>query len=247
MTPGRVSEAMACAATTGLKNLFMHLDWNQASIDSNRVCREEGHPGDYVQWDPAEFAHAHDWNVVYVPDGKDFRHGPARPAARAGVHRQRPADRDRVPDRQGLAVRHRGQGLARRRPQVLLRRASRTPSRRSSARSARASRCARADAQKCGGTDPVIIEAVLLGCAESRPRGRCEANRDKIRLLADNLAASRERLQKRARQPRAERPAPRRALRPEDRGPAKDRRRNSSSSRAPSSPCARRWATRSAT
>ncbi|MBU1908575.1 MAG: hypothetical protein KJ726_00835, partial [Verrucomicrobia bacterium] len=73
MTPGRVSEAMAGAATMGLKNLFLHLDWNQASIDSNRVCREDGHPGDYVQWDPAEFAYAHDWNVVYVPDGKDFR------------------------------------------------------------------------------------------------------------------------------------------------------------------------------
>ena len=36
--------------------------------------------------------------------------------------RQRPADRDRLPHGQGLAVRHRGPRLARRRPQALLRR-----------------------------------------------------------------------------------------------------------------------------
>lgn len=73
MTPGRVTEVMASAATSSLGNVVMHLDWNQAAIDSNAVCRDGATPGDYVQWDPREFAYLHDWNVVYVPDGFDFQ------------------------------------------------------------------------------------------------------------------------------------------------------------------------------
>ncbi len=73
LTPGRVSEAMAAAGTASLKNAILHIDWNQASIDSNKVCREDGGPGDYVQWDPMELAYLHDWNVIQVPDGKDFQ------------------------------------------------------------------------------------------------------------------------------------------------------------------------------
>ncbi len=73
LTPGRVAEALAAAGTASLGNAIVHVDWNQASIDSNRVCREDGHPGDYVQWTPMELFHLHDWNVVFVPDGKDFR------------------------------------------------------------------------------------------------------------------------------------------------------------------------------
>jgi transketolase len=73
MTPGRVSEAFAAAGTASLKNAVVHIDWNQASIDSNRVCRDGANPGEYVQWDPAEFAYIHDWNVILVPDGKDYR------------------------------------------------------------------------------------------------------------------------------------------------------------------------------
>src|SRR3990170_902836 len=42
LTPGRVSEALAAAGAASLDNLVCHLDWNQASIDSNRVCREDG-------------------------------------------------------------------------------------------------------------------------------------------------------------------------------------------------------------
>lgn len=72
LTPGRVSEACAAAGTASLSNLRVHVDWNQASIDSNRVCRDGETPGDYVQWDPRELFYLHDWNVVYVPDGKDF-------------------------------------------------------------------------------------------------------------------------------------------------------------------------------
>ena len=73
MTAGRVSEALATAATAQLWNARLHLDWNQASIDSDRVCREGDAPGDYVQWDPLEFCYLHDWNVIRVPDGKDLR------------------------------------------------------------------------------------------------------------------------------------------------------------------------------
>ncbi len=73
MTPGRVSEALATAATAGLLNVFLHVDWNQASIDSNRVCREGEKPGDYVQWNPMEMAYLHDWNVYRVDDGSDIR------------------------------------------------------------------------------------------------------------------------------------------------------------------------------
>jgi transketolase len=72
MTPGRVSEALAAAASSGLDNLCIHVDWNQASIDSDRVTRIGDQPGEYVQWDPREFLLVHGYNVVDVPDGFDF-------------------------------------------------------------------------------------------------------------------------------------------------------------------------------
>ncbi len=74
LTPGRVAEALAAAGTASLGNVFLHLDWNQASIDSNRVCREGTSPGDYVQWNPMEFFYLHDWNVIYVREGRNFQH-----------------------------------------------------------------------------------------------------------------------------------------------------------------------------
>jgi len=72
MTAGRVHEALSAAATAGLWNIVMHVDWNQASIDSNRVCREQDTPGDYVQWNPQELAYLHDWNVIVVSE-MDFQ------------------------------------------------------------------------------------------------------------------------------------------------------------------------------
>ncbi|MBT8075078.1 MAG: hypothetical protein KJN61_01295 [Gammaproteobacteria bacterium] len=72
MTPGRVAEAMASAATSGLDNLYFHVDWNQAAIDSDLVTRDGSLPGEYVQWDPCEFLLLHGFNVIYVPDGFDF-------------------------------------------------------------------------------------------------------------------------------------------------------------------------------
>jgi transketolase len=73
MTPGRVSESMAAAGTASLRNAILHVDWNQASIDSNTVCREGNIPGEYVQWNPMELSFLHDWNVIFVPDGKDLQ------------------------------------------------------------------------------------------------------------------------------------------------------------------------------
>jgi transketolase len=73
LTPGRVAEALAAAGTASLDNLVFHVDWNQASIDSNRVCREDAAPGDYVQWTPMELFFLHDWNVIEVKDGRDFQ------------------------------------------------------------------------------------------------------------------------------------------------------------------------------
>jgi transketolase len=73
LTPGRVAEALAAAGTASLDNVLLHLDWNQASIDSDQVCRENGHPGDYVQWNPMELFYLHDWNVIFVPDGRNMQ------------------------------------------------------------------------------------------------------------------------------------------------------------------------------
>ncbi|MBN2183743.1 MAG: hypothetical protein JW746_00295 [Candidatus Krumholzibacteriota bacterium] len=72
MTPGRVSEAMATAASAQMWNIMLHVDWNQSSIDSDRVCRDGETPGDYVQWSPTEFCYMHDWNVILVENGKDI-------------------------------------------------------------------------------------------------------------------------------------------------------------------------------
>lgn len=73
LTPGRVAEALAAAGTASLGHVILHVDWNQASIDSNRVCRDGATPGDYVQWTPTELAYLNDWNVIYVPEGFDWQ------------------------------------------------------------------------------------------------------------------------------------------------------------------------------
>ncbi|HOL63412.1 MAG TPA: hypothetical protein PK103_08630 [Elusimicrobiales bacterium] len=72
LTPGRVNEALASAATSRLYNAVIHVDWNQASIDSNSVCAEEGKNGDYVQWSVDELFYINDWNVINVANGLDF-------------------------------------------------------------------------------------------------------------------------------------------------------------------------------
>lgn len=72
MTPGRVAEALAGASAMRLYNIYYHVDYNQASIDTNHVCRDGDKKGDYVQWDPEELTYLHDFNVIHVDDGKDF-------------------------------------------------------------------------------------------------------------------------------------------------------------------------------
>ncbi|MBF0362545.1 MAG: hypothetical protein HQK49_16115 [Oligoflexia bacterium] len=72
LTPGRVQEMLAGAASAQIKNAIVHVDWNQASIDSNKVCREGDNVGDYVQWDPCELFYLNDWNVIFVADGFDY-------------------------------------------------------------------------------------------------------------------------------------------------------------------------------
>ena len=72
LTAGRVSEAAAVAATAQLKNVVFHIDWNEASIETERVTSDGKNPGDYVQWNPCEFFRIHDFNVIFVPNGHDF-------------------------------------------------------------------------------------------------------------------------------------------------------------------------------
>ena len=90
MTPGRVAEALASAATSGLENFYFHVDWNQASIDSDFVTRDGKTPGEYVQWDPCEFLLVHGFNVIYVPDGFDFAQIRAAQSQALAINNGRP-------------------------------------------------------------------------------------------------------------------------------------------------------------
>lgn len=90
LTPGRVAEALAFAATASLKNAFVHVDWNQSSIDSDRVTREGELRGDYVQWDPRELFYLHDWNVVDVDDGRDLQKVVAAQRLALAIDNQQP-------------------------------------------------------------------------------------------------------------------------------------------------------------
>jgi Transketolase len=73
LTAGRVAEALAIASRAGLDNLIIHLDWNQASIDSDKVCAQNGQAGDYVAWQPKELFYINGLNVIEVEDGSDFK------------------------------------------------------------------------------------------------------------------------------------------------------------------------------
>ena len=72
LTAGRCAEAMAIASRAGLDNLIVHLDWNQASIDSDKVTAENGTPGDYVAWEPSELFYLNGFNIIYVKEGLNF-------------------------------------------------------------------------------------------------------------------------------------------------------------------------------
>lgn len=72
LTAGRCSEAISMASTAQLKNVVFHIDWNEASIESERVTADGENTGDYVQWTPQELFYIHDCNVIFVPDGHGF-------------------------------------------------------------------------------------------------------------------------------------------------------------------------------
>ncbi len=74
LTAGRCAEAMAIASRAGLDNLIVHIDWNQASIDSDKVTAEKGTPGDYVAWEPSELFYLNGFNVIEVKQGLDAAH-----------------------------------------------------------------------------------------------------------------------------------------------------------------------------
>lgn len=205
LTPGRVAEALAAVGTASLDNAVVHLDWNQCSIDSNRVCREDGQPGDYVQWTPAELFHLHDWNVVQVVDGRDFRQIFAAQQAAANFANGQPtAIVYRTVKGWGYGIEGRAShgaghtlcsdgfcksvgeltGLAN---QLL-------PS-----CEANAQRCQAAD------TGPAIREACFWE-ALSVVRKALEANRPMVEALAARLMIARDRLNRRERRPRNDAP-----------------------------------------
>lgn len=90
LTPGRISETLATAATASLNNVILHIDWNQASIDSNAVCRDNDKPGDYVQWNPAELVYLNDWNTILVENGLDFKQVLAAQEKAMSIHNHQP-------------------------------------------------------------------------------------------------------------------------------------------------------------
>jgi len=73
MTPGRVHENLAHFWALSLWNFIIHVDWNNASIDADSVCTENG-PGQYVNWQPHELGLLHGYNVVFTENGMENNH-----------------------------------------------------------------------------------------------------------------------------------------------------------------------------
>jgi len=200
LTPGRASEALAAAGTTSLGNVLLHVDWNQASIDSDHVCREGNRPGDYVQWTPAELAALHDWNVISVSDGTDFQAiVRAQRLARildngqptAVVYRTVKGWRYGV---EGAASHGAGHGLCSAGFYEAVRPLEELAE-------LEIPRCERA-APPCGeGTDPEVVEACYWGALQGIRRA-VESRPGMVEVLATQLRAARRRLRELARGPR---------------------------------------------
>jgi len=205
LTPGRVAEALAAAGTASLDNAVLHVDWNQASIDSNRVCRDGDTPGDYVQWNPMELAMLHDWNVVYVTDGKDFQQVIAaqRLAGRlettqptAIVYRTVKGWQYGIEGRASHGAGHAlcSDGFYEALAPLTGRREVKLPS------------CAGLPAPRCAGPDGAGVMEECLWDALQIVRAEIERRAPMTRVLAARLAAARERLDRRGRKPRANAP-----------------------------------------
>jgi transketolase len=204
MTPGRVAEALAAAGTLPIGNAVLHVDWNQASIDSDRVCRDGATPGDYVQWDPAELLYLHDWNVVRVPDGLDFQQVIAAQRAATSIANGQPTGivyrttkgwrygiEGRVSHGAGHKLCSEGFYLA---AEPLFRESGMT-----------LPHC-EASATNCNaGSDPVKVEECFWE-ALTVVRRTLERHRSEVDLLARRLRQAQERLDRRARRLRADAP-----------------------------------------
>jgi len=205
MTPGRVGEAMAAAGTACLKNAIMHVDWNQASIDSNRVCRDGDAPGEYVQWNPVEFALLHDWNAILVPDGMDFEQVFAAQRRALAIRNDQPTAivyRTRKGWQYGVegrASHGAGHGLCangffKAVEPFIAQTASRLP------------RCESANQRCQAGGEPGVLEECFWE-ALTVIRGALEGNKPLVAALAQKLREARGRLGSRARTPRPQAPA----------------------------------------
>jgi transketolase len=205
MTPGRVGEAMAAAGTACLKNAILHVDWNQASIDSNRVCRDGDSPGEYVQWNPVEFALLHDWNAILVPDGMDFeqilsaqRRSRAMPNDQptAIVYRTRKGWQYGVEGRASHGAGHGlcAEGFFQAVKPFIEQTAAQLP------------RCESANQRCQAGRESEILEACFWE-ALTVIRGAMERNRPMVEALAQKLLEARRRLHSQTRKPRPQAPA----------------------------------------
>ena len=205
MTPGRVGEAMAAAGTACLKNAVMHVDWNQASIDSNRVCRDGDAPGEYVQWNPVEFALLHDWNAILVPDGMNFEQVFAAQRRALAIRNDQPTaivyrtQKGWQYGVEGRASHGAGHGLCangffKAVEPFIAQTASRLP------------RCESADQRCQAGGEPGVLEECFWE-ALTVIRGALEGNKPLVAALAQKLREARGRLGSRARTPRPQAPA----------------------------------------
>ncbi len=209
LTPGRVAEALAAAATAGLDNVVVHVDWNQASIDSDRVCRDGERPGEYVPWSPAELFHLHDWNVVSVADGFDL--GQVLAAQRAAAEAARA-------NGQPAAIVYRtvkghGYGLEGRASHgaghALCSDGFHAATAPLAALAGRALPACEAAGQRCSGGRGADGAALLEACfwdALGLVRAALAARPADVAALATRLVRSRERLDARARERRADAP-----------------------------------------
>jgi transketolase len=201
MTPGRVAEALAAAGTSGLDNAVLHVDWNQASIDSNRVCRVDDQPGDYVQWDPLELAMLHDWNVIEVADGMEFQQiiAAQRLVSRidgsqptAIVYRTVKGWQYGIVGRASHGAGHAlcSDGFYAALEPLLAGRGVQLPT------------CCGLDARRCQGDGAAAVMEECLWDALLVVRAEIERRAPMVEFLAGRLAESRRRLDRRARQPR---------------------------------------------
>ncbi len=205
MTPGRVAEALAAAGTASLDNVLLHVDWNQASIDSNRVCRDDGKPGDYVQWNPSELAILHDWNVVYVPEGRDFQLVLAAQRLASGLSNGQPTA---VVYRtvkgwqygiEGRASHGAGHALCSEGFYAALKPLL-------EGREAKLPTCCDLEAKRCAGAEGESVMEACFWDALQILRGEIARRDGMVRFLGGRLKASRERLDRRGRKPREKAP-----------------------------------------